>query len=176
MSLSSFIDSPWVEVGKVLPNGPVFPVPGGVSGYWAPDITKINDTYVLSYTICEKGALNYRLGIATSKTMEPGSWDDRGLVHESVGSDPKGFFAIDSQVIEVGDKVYMNYGSYIDVRILPLSSCGIRGPWISKCRDGSRGDRRGSLTPGSTGHLSNHARPKLEEDRDDTRITPRRQE
>jgi len=55
---------------------------------WAPDIAFHNGTYYLYYAVSSFGSNNSAIGVATNRTLNPGSpdfkWVDHGLVVESV--------------------------------------------------------------------------------------------
>ncbi|KAF0721822.1 hypothetical protein Ae201684P_015926 [Aphanomyces euteiches] len=50
----------------------------GRDGLWAPDVTKVGDTYYLYYSVNAFGNKNSAIGVATSKTMDVGSWTNLG--------------------------------------------------------------------------------------------------
>ncbi|KAH7107144.1 glycoside hydrolase family 43 protein [Auriculariales sp. MPI-PUGE-AT-0066] len=107
------LKGPWTAAGTVLPNGSKIQVLDNADyGYWAPDIAKVDNQFVLSYSLAQKGAKNYYVGVATSPTMEPGSWTDHGEVLRSVA--PSRLFAVDPNILRVGNVTYMQYGSFID--------------------------------------------------------------
>jgi arabinan endo-1,5-alpha-L-arabinosidase len=74
------MSGPWTHLGPVLPNGSMIDLPGK-DDLWAPDIAKIGDTYYLYYSVSDWGAQNASdIGVATSTTLEPGSWTDHGSI------------------------------------------------------------------------------------------------
>jgi len=91
--------------------------------YWAPDVTQVGDTYYMYYSVSSFGSQNSGIGVATSKTMEPGSWTDRG----SIGLDSKvgsAYNAIDANLVPIGNNNYaMNLGSFWnDIYQAPMKS------------------------------------------------------
>lgn len=75
----------------------------------APDVTKIGDTYYLYYSVSQFGSQNSALGLATSKTMDVGSWQDRGAIGVNSNAG-KNYNAIDANLFRGGNKWYMNFG------------------------------------------------------------------
>jgi arabinan endo-1,5-alpha-L-arabinosidase len=56
------------------------------------------------------GSQNSAIGLATSATMEPGSWTDHGSVGVASGSKP--YNAIDPNLFQDGGTNYLNFGSF----------------------------------------------------------------
>ncbi|NGN67835.1 arabinan endo-1,5-alpha-L-arabinosidase [Streptomyces sp. A7024] len=77
---------------------------------WAPDISRVGDTYYMYYSLSTFGTNNSAIGLATSATGEPGSWKDHGLVVSSRTSDD--FNAIDPSLLVDGGKWYLAFGSF----------------------------------------------------------------
>jgi arabinan endo-1,5-alpha-L-arabinosidase len=74
------MNGPWTRLGAALPAGSVIDLPGRYET-WAPDIAKLGDTYYLYYSVSDWGAQEKSdIGVATSKTLEPGSWTDHGSI------------------------------------------------------------------------------------------------
>jgi arabinan endo-1,5-alpha-L-arabinosidase len=74
------MNGPWTHLGSALPAGSVIDLPGR-DDTWAPDVAKMGDTYYLYYSVSDWGAQNKSdIGVATSKTLEPGSWVDHGSI------------------------------------------------------------------------------------------------
>lgn len=74
------LSGPWTHLGSALPNGSQIALPGN-NDLWAPDIAKLDDTYYLYYSVSDWGAQNESdIGVATSTTLEPGSWTDHGSI------------------------------------------------------------------------------------------------
>lgn len=68
-----------------------------------------NGTYYLYYTISQIRTQNSQIGVATSPTMDPGSWIDHGIVGIPANT---AYNRIDPNSIQIGDKQYLNFGSY----------------------------------------------------------------
>ena len=77
-SLADVQSSPWLSSGVVLTNGTKIPLEG--RGYWAPDVNFVNGNYVLYYSLSSSGNQTSTTGVATSPSMESGSWQDHGEV------------------------------------------------------------------------------------------------
>ena len=85
---SDSIRGPWKSVGAVLPNCTVIKdIPISDCSVWAPDVKLINGQYTLYYSVSQLGTQNSAIGVATSPTMEPGSWTDHGAVVRSKPGD-----------------------------------------------------------------------------------------
>lgn len=74
---ASSIQGPWVYKGQVLPNGANV-ANSGKTDLWAPDVSLVGSTYYLYYTASSFGTQNSVIGLATSSTMDVGSWSDKG--------------------------------------------------------------------------------------------------
>src|SRR6202012_4932164 len=60
-------------------------VPGNQHmSYWAPDIMKVGDRYLLYYAVSTMGSMNSAIGLATTPTLDPNDpayhWSDEGAV------------------------------------------------------------------------------------------------
>lgn len=61
------------------------------------------------YVLSKTGTQNSAIGVATSKTMEPGTWTDHGSIGIPPNSD---YNRIDPNWIMINGKNYMNFGSF----------------------------------------------------------------
>lgn len=88
------ISGPWERQGHALPSGTTVEFPTSESRslgdgekeqmpkpprLWAPDVYQVDDTYYLTYTANPRNG-RADIGVATSKTLEPGSWTDHGSI------------------------------------------------------------------------------------------------
>ena len=97
--------------GSVLAGGCSIIDIGGKCTVWAPDVSRVNGTYTLYYSVSDIGTQNSAIGLAQSPTMEDGSWTDLGQV---IRSSPSGNFnAIDANLIDDGGLKF-TFGSYWD--------------------------------------------------------------
>jgi len=86
--------------------------------YWAPDIIKLGDRYLLYYSVSSFGKMTSAIGLATNPTLDPYDpayhWTDQGLVvrtQEGQEGDP--YNAIDPAVfLDVDGSLWMTFGSY----------------------------------------------------------------
>ena len=86
--------------------------------YWAPDIIKVGDRYLLYYSVSSMGKMTSAIGLATNPTLEPGDpayyWTDQGIVvqtHEGQAGDA--YNAIDPSVFRDNDgSLWLTFGSY----------------------------------------------------------------
>jgi arabinan endo-1,5-alpha-L-arabinosidase len=92
-------------------------VPGNRSGldFWAPDIIRVGDRYMLFYSVSTFGKNTSAIALATNPTLDPADpafqWTDQGIVIQS--NDKSDFNTIDPAVIldEQGD-LWMSFGSF----------------------------------------------------------------
>jgi arabinan endo-1,5-alpha-L-arabinosidase len=87
ISQAPSLDGYWKVLGSVLVNQSVIPLPGR-NDTWAPDVVKVGDTYHCYYSVSTFGSQDSGIGLATSKTLLPGTWTDHGLVLESCANKP----------------------------------------------------------------------------------------
>jgi arabinan endo-1,5-alpha-L-arabinosidase len=83
--------------------------------YWAPDIIKLGDRYLLYYSVSSMGKMTSAIGLATNPTLDPGDptyhLTDQGFVVRTQDGD--GYNAIDPAVFHDGDgSLWMTFGSY----------------------------------------------------------------
>ncbi|EJD36686.1 glycoside hydrolase family 43 protein [Auricularia subglabra TFB-10046 SS5] len=105
------LNGPWKKAGYVMPNNCSKVDIKGRCDLWAGDVAKINGQYVLYYSASQVGSAKAVVGVATSKTMEPGSWTDHGEVLRSTGS--LGFIAIDPNIIQANGTLKLSFGSHM---------------------------------------------------------------
>lgn len=100
----------WEQLGEVLPSGSSINN-AGADDAWAPDVQYIDGTYYIYYSVSQFGTQNSAIGVATSPSMDAGTWTDHGStgVESSTGDD---YNAIDANVINVGGTPYMTFGSF----------------------------------------------------------------
>jgi arabinan endo-1,5-alpha-L-arabinosidase len=67
------ISGPWTDLGAALPDGSNIDLPGN-KDLWAPDVFEFDGTYYMYYSVSEMGSKNSDIGVASSATMDPGSW------------------------------------------------------------------------------------------------------
>lgn len=101
---------PWTLAGQVLPSGSSIDNSGSADA-WAPDVHYVDSTYYLYYAVSTFGTQNSAIGVATSKTMAPGTWTDHGStgVESSTGD---AYNAIDPNLFVLNGKNYLNFGSF----------------------------------------------------------------
>lgn len=74
---ASSAQGPWVYKGQVLPNGANVSN-AGKTDLWAPDVSLVGNTYYLYYTASQFGTQNSVIGLATSTSLDVGTWSDKG--------------------------------------------------------------------------------------------------
>ena len=75
----------------------------------APDVHFQNNQYYMYYVLSKTGTQDSEIGVATSTTMEPGSWTDHGSVGIPANSN---YNRIDPNWVSIGGKNYLNFGSF----------------------------------------------------------------
>ncbi|KKK14410.1 hypothetical protein P175DRAFT_0191604 [Aspergillus ochraceoroseus IBT 24754] len=109
---SSSIAGPWTTIGSMLPHGSSIDLAGNTD-LWAPDVHLVNGVYYVYYSVSTFGSQKSAIGLATSTTMNSGTWKDHGSV--GITSDStKLYNAIDPNLIKAGGNYYMNFGSFWD--------------------------------------------------------------
>lgn len=111
------LSGPWEHYGSVLSHDSIIDLPGN-NDTWAPDVLLVNGTFYCFYSVSTFGSQSSAIGVATSETLEPGSWTDHGQVIQSGANTsviPYNITnAIDPAVfIDPADgTAYLNYGSF----------------------------------------------------------------
>ncbi|KAM5539230.1 hypothetical protein V8D89_007103 [Ganoderma adspersum] len=110
---STSLLGPWTNVGAVLPSCTSITgiTPPGNCSLWAPDVHFVNGEYVLYYSVSTGGSQNSAIGVATSPSMEPGTWTDHGqVVRSQSGAE---FNSIDPNlVVDFDGELKLGFGSY----------------------------------------------------------------
>ncbi|KAI0159972.1 glycoside hydrolase family 43 protein [Hypoxylon sp. FL1284] len=104
------IAGPWTYQGAALPSGSSIDLAGN-QDLWAPDVSLVGDTYYLYYSVSTFGVQDSAIGVATSSSLDVGSWRDVGAtgVRSSSG---KPYNAIDPNLVAVDDTYYLTFGSF----------------------------------------------------------------
>ncbi|PLB35230.1 arabinan endo-1,5-alpha-L-arabinosidase [Aspergillus candidus] len=115
------VEGPWTALGSVLPDGSIIDLEGR-DDLWAPDIALVNDAYHLYYTVSTFGTQASAIGLATSPSMDPGSWTDHGATGVS-SSEGSPYNAIDANLLIDGQTPYMTFGSFwTDLFQVPMNA------------------------------------------------------
>ncbi|KAF7591143.1 hypothetical protein BBP40_001917 [Aspergillus hancockii] len=116
---ASSLSGPWVEIGTVL-DGPTIIEKQNRTRPWAPTTVEWKGKFYCFYTVSQNGVRNSAIGVASTNSIESGSWTDHGgLIYTEKGplSDIWPYTvsnAIDASFItdqETGQP-YLIYGSY----------------------------------------------------------------
>ncbi|MDR3459703.1 MAG: arabinan endo-1,5-alpha-L-arabinosidase [Verrucomicrobiae bacterium] len=83
--------------------------------YWAPDVMKVGDRYLLYYSVSTMGKMTSAIGLATTPTLDPRDpayhWTDQGIVVRTQEGDDHN--AIDPSVFRDTDgSLWLTFGSY----------------------------------------------------------------
>jgi arabinan endo-1,5-alpha-L-arabinosidase len=104
------LSGPWTYKCAMLPSGSSIQLAGN-QDLWAPDVIQVGSTYYVTYSVSAFGDNNSGIGLATSTTMDCGSFKDLGTTGvESRSGD--NYNAIDSQIFKDGNNYQMNFGSF----------------------------------------------------------------
>ncbi|MCM3174422.1 arabinan endo-1,5-alpha-L-arabinosidase [Paenibacillus sp. MER 99-2] len=112
----------WTWVGQALPGIPQEALDWtGAVNLWAPDVTKVGDTYRMYYSASTFGSTRSAIGLQTSTSPE-GPWKDEGLVVSTLENEQDKLNAIDANpVLDADGNPWMVYGSFFDgIYIAPL--------------------------------------------------------
>ncbi|KAL6704234.1 hypothetical protein ACN47E_008402 [Coniothyrium glycines] len=74
------LEGPWTYKGSLLPQGTSIKLYDN-QDIWAPTVTKLDGLYYCHYAVSEMFAHNSKIGLATSKSLEPGTWTDHGEIN-----------------------------------------------------------------------------------------------
>lgn len=119
----------WEPGPKVFDEAPAWiatAVPKNRGTYWAPDVMKVGDRYLLYYSVSSFGAMDSAIGLATTPTLDPADpafgWTDRGEVVRS--RDGGDFNAIDPAVFHDDDgSLWLAFGSqWSGLKLVELDS------------------------------------------------------
>jgi len=103
----------WLPGPPVLPSPPAWThdVASDNRGYfWAPDVVRVNDRYLLYYSVSTWGKKTSAIGLATTRALGS-NWRDEGIVVRSNTNDD--FNAIDPSVLlDTDGRLWMAFGSY----------------------------------------------------------------
>ncbi len=86
--------------------------------YWAPDIIKVGERYLLYYSVSSMGKMTSAIGLATNSTLDPEDptyhWTDQGIVVQTrEGQEGSAYNAIDPAIFQDTDgSLWMVFGSY----------------------------------------------------------------
>jgi arabinan endo-1,5-alpha-L-arabinosidase len=110
----------WTNGPRVFNEAPAWitnAVPNNRGGldFWAPDLIKAGERYLLYYSVSTFGRNTSAIGLASNKTLNPGSpdfnWSDEGPVIQSTATN--NFNAIDPAVtFDRAGRLWMSFGSF----------------------------------------------------------------
>jgi arabinan endo-1,5-alpha-L-arabinosidase len=108
----------WEEGPRVFNQPPAWvaeAVPGNRGFFWAPDILRLKDRFLLYYSVSTFGRNTSVIGLAANSTLDPADsnyhWTDCGLVVQSRSDDA--FNAIDPAVsLDAEGRLWLAFGSF----------------------------------------------------------------
>lgn len=134
IATASSLNGPWTYRGALLQNGTKIVVDPQRQDIWvrdanvpncsgrrltnlgllqAPNVVKIGDTYYCYYSVSVFGSQDSQIGVATSTTLDVGSWTDHGSLNVPKSEE---YNLIDPAVFQDGDSplapIYITFGSY----------------------------------------------------------------
>jgi arabinan endo-1,5-alpha-L-arabinosidase len=118
----------WHAGPSVFTNAPAWAndwVPNHRGRFWAPDIIHLGDRYLLYYSVSTWGSRQSAIGLAVTRSLDPGSrdyrWEDRGAVIQTTTNDT--YNAIDPSVLLDRDgRLWMAFGScWSGIKLVELS-------------------------------------------------------
>jgi arabinan endo-1,5-alpha-L-arabinosidase len=101
-------------------------VPGQRGHFWAPDVIRLGDRYLVYYSVSAFGKRTSAIALASSPSLDPQSqdykWTDHGIVVQT--NEDSDHNAIDPSVILTPDgKLWMTYGSFWSgIKLVELDS------------------------------------------------------
>lgn len=109
------LSGPWQSAGTVLTK-PADVSVGNSSRPWAPNVVSVNGTFYCYYASSLSGSQDSAIGVATSSSLQNGSWTDHGTIVQTGKGQPFPLNvtnAIDPAVfVNTNGKGFLNYGSY----------------------------------------------------------------
>ncbi|KAF2467292.1 endo-1,5-alpha-L-arabinosidase [Lindgomyces ingoldianus] len=101
---------PWTYKGALLEHGTSIYVVDG-QDIWAPDVFKVDETFYAYYAVSKMGIQTSDIGVATSTTLDPGSWTDHGSLGLPKSAE---YNLIDPNLFKESDNspIYLTFGSY----------------------------------------------------------------
>ncbi|KAL1739005.1 glycosyl hydrolase [Schizophyllum fasciatum] len=105
------LTGPWTRTGSVMPNCSKIELEGNCN-CWAPDVAYLDGQWALYYAVSSIGSQNSAIGLATSPTLEEGTWKDHGAIFNSSEAANLNWNSIDANIISVNGNLTMTFGSY----------------------------------------------------------------
>lgn len=110
----------WERGPRVFTNAPDWiaqAVPENRGSYWAPDIIRLGERYLLYYSASSLGKNTSAIGLATNPTLDPDDppyrWTDQGMVVQSRASND--FNTIDPAIFHDADgSLWLTFGSVLE--------------------------------------------------------------
>jgi arabinan endo-1,5-alpha-L-arabinosidase len=118
----------WEAGPPVFSRGPAWTrdvVPDNWGYFWAPDVIRVGDRYLVYYSVSTWGKNTSAIGLASNRTLDPGDaayrWNDEGIVIRSTAQDE--FNAIDPNVVlDAEGRLWLVFGScWSGIKLVELS-------------------------------------------------------
>lgn len=110
--IADAITGTWDYACEMLPDGSSVSNSGS-DDLWAPDVSLVDGTYYVYYAASTFGSQVSVIGLATSTTMDCGSWTDHGSVGVS-SSSGSAYNAIDPNLLDDDGTFHLQFGSFWD--------------------------------------------------------------
>ncbi|MCJ1415700.1 hypothetical protein MMC32_002032 [Xylographa parallela] len=114
------LKGPWTVQGDALPGGSMIDLPGNTN-IWAPDVHHIGNLYYMYYAVSTGGSQNSAIGVASSPSMDTGTWTDHGSL--GILQSPN-YNLIDPNllIVDYGASLLLSFGSFwTDIYQIELS-------------------------------------------------------
>ncbi|KAF1949539.1 Arabinanase/levansucrase/invertase [Byssothecium circinans] len=104
------IEGPWTYQGALLTNGTKIVVDAVRQDIWAPNVIKIGPTYYCYYAVSFLGSQDSQIGVATSTSLDPGTWTDHGSYNLPQSAS---YNLIDPSLIQASpdSPIYLTFGT-----------------------------------------------------------------
>ena len=112
VATADHLTGPWTYQGAMLPNGSSIEF-AYAQEMWAPDVSLVDDTYYAFYAVSKIGLQNSTIGVATSPSLDVGTWTEHGAVNIPHNSS---YNLIDPNLFQKapGQPYYFTFGSFWD--------------------------------------------------------------
>lgn len=108
----------WEAGPAVFPQPPAWvaqTIPGNRNSFWAPDVMRAGDKFLLYYSVSTFGSRNSVIAVASNPTLDPADpkykWTDGGVVLQS--TDQMNYNTIDPSIVrDFDNNLWLSFGSF----------------------------------------------------------------